>query len=111
MQRLTAEFWVAAYLRRLQLADIAHYVTAKGDATAGAVVVKLALLDGTAKAFERRSDFMSGQRQWIVLTEGAEAEVDAVLSRARSRDRDLWIIEIEDRQGRTLLEEAGLCGD
>ena len=35
--RLTARFWVDAYLTRLRLADIPAFVTARGDATAGAV--------------------------------------------------------------------------
>jgi hypothetical protein len=99
---------VSAYLTRLRLVDIPAYVTAKGDPTAGAVVVKVALLDGTARAFERRSDLMTGARAWILLAEGAEIEVDALLARTRSRDPDLWLIELEDRQGRTLLDEAGL---
>ena len=42
--RLTADLWVSAYLNRLRLANIAHYMVAKGDPTAGAVVVKLATL-------------------------------------------------------------------
>jgi hypothetical protein len=106
--RLATGVWVAAYLTRLRLADIPAYVTAKGDAEAGAVVVKVALLEGTARAFERRSDLMTGARAWIVLAEGPEVEVDALLSRARARDPDLWVIELEDRQGRTLLDEDGL---
>ena len=40
--------------------------------------------------------------------EGIEAEVDALLQRQRGRDPDLWIIEVEDRQGRTLLDQDGL---
>lgn len=111
MTRLTAEFWVQAYLRRLNLADIPAYVTARGDATAGAVMVKLATLDGEAQAFERRTDLMTGGRQWMTYASGAEHEVDAALSRARARDPDLWIIEIEDRAGRSLLDEPGLAGD
>jgi hypothetical protein len=106
--RLASGVWVSAYLTRLRLAEIPAYVTAKGDAEAGAVVVKVALLDGTARAFERRSDLMSGARAWILLAEGAEAEVDALLARTRSRDPDLWLIELEDRHGRTLLDQDGL---
>jgi hypothetical protein len=106
--RLASGVWVSAYLTRLRLADIPSYVTARGDAEAGAVVVKVALLDGSARAFERRSDLMTGARAWILLAEGAEAEVDALLSRTRARDPDLWVIELEDRQGRTLLDEDGL---
>jgi hypothetical protein len=106
--RLASGVWVSAYLTRLRLADIPAYVTAKGDPTAGAVVVKVALLDGSARAYERRSDLMTGARAWIVLAEAPEAEVDALVSRTRARDPDLWVIELEDRQGRTLLEEDGL---
>ncbi len=110
MTRLTAEFWVQAYLRRLQLADIPAYVIRRGDATAGAVLVKLATLDGRAQAFERSFDLMTGARRWIVLAEGEERQVDEVVARARSRDPDLWVIEIEDRHGRNLLDEPGLDG-
>jgi hypothetical protein len=106
--RLAANVWVSAYLTRLRLADIPAYVTAKGDAEAGAVVVKVAILDGTARAYERRSDLLSGARVWMLFAEGAEAEVDAQLVRARGRDPDLWVIELEDRQGRTLLDQDGL---
>lgn len=107
--RLAAGVWVSAYLARLRLADIPAYVTGKGDPQAGTVVVKLALLDGTARAYERRSDLLTGARAWMLFAEGAEAEVDAQLARARRRDPDLWLIELEDRQGRTLLEEGGLA--
>ncbi len=106
--RLATGIWVSAYLTRLRLADIPAYVTAKGDAEAGAVVVKVALLDATARAYERRSDLMSGARAWILLAEGPEVEVDALISRSRSRDPDLWVIELEDRQGQTLLDQDGL---
>jgi hypothetical protein len=107
--RLASGLWVSAYLTRLRLADIPAYVTAKGDAEAGAVMVKVALLDGSARAYERRSDLMTGARAWILLAEGAEVEVDAVLARQRARDPDLWVIELEDRAGRTLLDEDGLA--
>lgn len=97
-----------AYLARLRLADIPAYLTAKGDPTAGAVIVKCATLDGSAKAFQRSYDLMSGERIWVVLAEGPEAAVDAALARQRANDPDLWIIEIEDRAARTLLDEPGL---
>jgi hypothetical protein len=105
--RLTAEFWVRAYLARLRLADIPAFVTARGDATAGAVIVKLNRLDGSARAFARSYD-AAGARVWTPLAEGPEPDVDAALARQRRHDPDLWVIEIEDRQGRHLLEEPGL---
>ena len=108
MTRLTAEFWVQAYIQRLALADIPALVVARGDATAGAVLVKLNTLDGQARAFQRTLDLMSGARAWDVLADGAEADVDAAIERQRSFDPDLWVIEVEDRAGRNLLDEDGL---
>ena len=109
MTRLTAEFWVSAYLNRLRLYEIPAFVVTHGDDTAGAVLVKLNTLDGNAKALQRSFDLMSGERAWMVLAEGAERDVDAALAKQRSFDPDLWVIEVEDRQGRHLLDEPGLA--
>ncbi len=109
MIRLTAKFWVQAYMKRLELTGIPAFVVAHGDDTAGAVLVKLATLDGQAKAFQRSFDLMTGDRNWMVLAEGNEPEIDAALSKQRSFDPDLWVIEVEDRQGRHLLDEPGLA--
>jgi hypothetical protein len=106
--RLTTEFWIKAYLARLRLADIPAYVVAHGDDTGGAVLVKLATLDGKARLFQRSFDLMTGERAWIVLTEGGEADVDGSIRRQRDMDPDLWVIELEDRAGRHLLDEPGL---
>ena len=108
MTRLTAEFWVHAYLARLRLHEIPAFVVAHGDDTAGAVLVKLNTLDGSATAFQRSFDLLSGVRKWIELAKGPEAEVDEAIARQRSFDPDLWVIEVEDRQGRHLLNEEGL---
>ncbi len=107
--RLATGFWVRAYLARLRLADIPAFLTAHGDDTAGAVIVKLATLDGRARAFHRMVDLAAGGRAWVVLAEGAEPEVDAAVARQRGYDPDLWVIEVEDRAGRTLLGQDGLA--
>lgn len=106
--RLTAEFWVQAYLKRLQLMDIPAFVTRRGDATAGAVLVKLNTLDGQASAWQRSFDLMSGERKWVVLTEGIETDVDTAIQKQASFDPDLWVIEVEDRDARHLLDQDGL---
>lgn len=108
MARLTAELWVQAYLARLRVEDIPAFVVARGDATAGAVLVKQATLDGKASAHQRSFDPMTGARTWMVLAEGDEADVDAAITRQRGFDPDLWVIEVEDRAGRHLLGEPGL---
>jgi hypothetical protein len=109
MSRLTARFWVDAYLARLRLQDIPAFVVAHGDDTGGAVLVKLATLDGKAVVFQRSFDLMTGDRRWVELAAGAEPEVDAAVARQRGFDPDLWVIEVEDRAGRHLLDQDGLA--
>ena len=106
--RLQAGVWVAAYLARLRVAEIPAFLVKRGDETAGAVLVKSATLDGRAKAFQRSFDPMTGARTWMMLAEGEEAGVDEAIARQRRFDPDLWVIEVEDRQGRHLLGEEGL---
>ena len=109
MPRLTSRFWVDAYLARLRFLDIPAFVTSHGDDTAGAVLVKLNTLDGAAQVFHRSYDLLEDRRAWAVLDAGAEAEVDASIARQRATDPDLWVIEVEDRAGRHLLDDPGLA--
>jgi hypothetical protein len=109
MVRLTSRFWVDAYLARLRQWDIPAFVTAHGDDNAGAVLVKLSTLNGLARAFTRGFDLSTGDRTWTELASGAEAEVDAAITRQRSFDPDLWVIEVEDREGRHLLDDPSLA--
>ena len=51
---------------------------------------------------------MRDTRVWAELAAGDEAEVDAAVARQRGFDPDLWVIEVEDRAGRHLLDQEGL---
>ncbi|HBQ35512.1 MAG TPA: DUF1491 domain-containing protein [Rhodobacteraceae bacterium] len=108
MIKLTAEFWVQAYLQRLNLANIPAFITQKGDLTAGAILIKLNTLDGKAQLFERSFNLETGKRAWVGLSASFEAEIDASVQRQKSFDSDIWVIEVEDKQGRHLLNEPGL---
>lgn len=103
--RLTTGFWVDAYLTRARQETLPVYVAARGDDTAGVVLIKVATMDGQARAFQRIQG-LDGRR-WDVLSEGAEHDVDAAIARQRAFDPDLWVLEVEDRAGRHLLEEDG----
>ena len=105
MTRLTAAFWVQAYLRRLALENIPGYILAHGDDTAGAVLVKLATLDGHARLFQRGFDLQTGDRVWQQLEQGTEEQIDTTLQRQLGFDPDLWVIELEDRAGRHFLDD------
>ena len=122
--RLTAEIWVSAYLTRLRQIEVPAFIVQKGDATAGAVLIKLNTLDGQACCYQRSFDLMTGARKRMVPAKGAGEgafttvsrsadelsvqEVDASVAKQRSFDPDLWVIEVEDKDGRHLLDEPGL---
>ncbi len=105
--RLTSEFWVRAYLARLRLSDIPAFVVQRGAEAAGAVLIKQNPLDGSACLWQRTMS-LDGGREWAQLATGPEADVDAAIARQRGFDPDIWVIEVEDRDGRTLLDEIGL---
>ena len=108
MTRLTSDVWVSAYLTRLRLSDIPAFVVTRGDSTAGAILVKVNTLDGKGVVYHRSFDLMTGERSWIELTSGQETTLDFTIDRQRSVDPDLWVIEVEDRSARHLLDEPGL---
>jgi hypothetical protein len=107
--RLTADLWVAAYLNRLRLDAIPAYVLRRGDATAGAVLVKQSTLDGRASLWQRMPNLVTGDTAWTRLAEAPEPDIDASIARQKGFDPDLWVIEVEDRQGRHLLDDPGLA--
>lgn len=103
--RLTSRFWVDAYLARLRFLDIPAFVTAHGDDTAGVVWVKLNTLDGQATLYARRYDFMADVTRWEEMQRADDGTVEQRLFVEKSRDPDLWVIEVEDRAGRHMLDE------
>lgn len=105
--RLKTSIWVSALIRRAELGGGAAFVARKGEPDAGAVLVKVSTLDGRARVWSSTYGG-DGHRRWMRAT-GAElvpdADAEAYVTRARSRDSDLWVVEIEDRQGRDFLTE------
>ena len=108
MERLPTKVWVDGLLRRAQVEGASGFILQSGDAARGDVLLKVARLDGTAAAYAPSMN-LEGERIFLNLqVQGIgpdEAEVDAYLRRAGMRDRDLWIVEIEDREGRHFLVE------
>jgi hypothetical protein len=107
MSQIKAEIWVQALLRRAQVAGAMGGVLKRGDSDAGAVLLRVARLDGTAQLYVAARDF-EGHRIWMRPL-GAdpvpEADIDAYCRRRLDDDPDLWVVEIEDREGRHFLTE------
>src|ERR1700761_8736105 len=104
--RLKSGIFVRALIRRVEVAGAQAYVVRKGAEEAGAVFLKIARLDGTATVLSQARSG-EGDLIWVrPLGEAAdEAKAAQYLERQTKFDPDLWIVEIEDRQGRTFVDE------
>ena len=103
--RLRTEIRVAAHLRRAAGAGAFATVARRGDPDAGAIAVKVYLGGRRARLFvEARDDVGSAVWREPLDGESDEAGVDRYLEKETRFDRDLWIVEIEDRQGRAFLD-------
>ena len=109
--RLKAEIWAKAFLRSCAAAGVWAVVARHGDDDAGAIFVKVNRLDGTARLFgPAPAGFDTGdyERKWVAHLDGptvTEEQVIEYLSRQLEFDPDLWILEIEDREGRHFLDQ------
>ena len=107
--RLRTDFWVSAYLRRCAVEGAVAVLRRRGSAESGAVMIKIDRLDGTAILLgpapqsEAQEDgersFAPVHREPVIEASAAEAR----LGREVGFDPDLWIVEVEDRSGRTFL--------
>lgn len=103
---LSTDIWVSALIRRAEIGGAFGVVVRKGDARAGAVLVKvLNRTDRTARLYAEATR-MDGERVWMQpqLTD-QEQDLDRYIERAARIDPDIWVVEIEDREGRHFLTE------
>jgi hypothetical protein len=111
--RLRADIWVAAYIRRCEVEGAVAVLRRRGAAEAGAIFVKLDRLDGRAALYgpAPQSELADWgvERLWrrVHAEEWVEpAVIEERLAREIGFDSDLWIIEVEDREGRPRLDLA-----
>ena len=111
--RLKSSIWVAAYLRRCQTEGVFGAVRRRGAEEAGAVFVKLALLDGSAMLYTPApqtayDDSRPAERMFAPSSREpvAEQAIEERLAREIRFDPDVWIVEVEDRAGRHFLDLA-----
>src|SRR5437763_14472834 len=111
--RLKSSIWVAAYLRRCQTEGVFGAVRRRGAEEAGAVIVKVALLDGNAMLYIPApqavyDDSRPIERMFMPISQAPvpEASVEERLAKEVRFDPDSWIVETEDRAGRHFLDLA-----
>lgn len=108
--RLRADIFVAALIRRVQVAGAYATLRRRGAPEAGAIFVRIDRLDGTSALFgpAPQSEIgEDGDRLFHRMHKDEWVENLAVEDRLRREmnfDPDLWIVDIEDRQGRDFLK-------
>ena len=104
--RLKAGLFVRALIRRVEVAGAQAYVAKKGIEESGAVFLKLNRLDGHVLVLSQARGG-DGTPVWArpLGDWSDEARAGAYLEKQMKFDPDLWIVEIEDRQGRSFVDE------
>ncbi len=101
-ERLPSHLWVMAVVRRENAEGRPVMVLRKGERMGGGLLVKLNFLDGRFRVLVQQRD-LDGRLGWMAALREAdvtEPEAEGYIARAVQRDPDLWVVEIEDRQGR-----------
>lgn len=104
--RLKTSLWISAQIRLCDLAFIPAVIARRGDSDAGQVMVLRNFLNGTFELFARTTD-LDGNRAWRRVS-GPEPvayeDASKLIAREAEFDPDIWVLEVEDRDGRYELD-------
>ena len=97
---------MAALIRRAEIGGAFATVARRGDDRAGTVIVKVFDTSNRTARLYSEAFGPDGERLWMQPVESdLESELDDYLQRQLRYDPDLWIVEIEDREGRHFITE------
>lgn len=100
--KLKAKLFVHAAIRRCGIEAIPIVVARKGDEDAGTVVVKVNRGGRLAEIYTQARD-AEGRLGWLKATGPepvADEKAEAYITRARDVDYDLWVLEVDSRDGK-----------
>ncbi len=103
--RLAAGMLVSALIRRAEELGGNGAVLAKGDVTAGALLIQLAERGVPGALLERRLDSEGAYRWSPTGPDDVEQRGDYIARRRRS-DPDVWVIELDVSDGLKLVEDV-----
>jgi hypothetical protein len=104
--RVRTEIFINGHIRHCQAKGAFATVARMGDDDAGLILLRIYGPCRQARLLlEGRS--LDGARQWRDLSDGMqpEADIEALIARQIRFDPDLWVLDIEDRDGNPHLIE------
>lgn len=103
MPRLRTDVWVAAYMRRCSAGGAFVALSRRGDQSAGAIYIEVLHADGSDLWVPAPG---GGGRVLERVMQGAPGfEVAERMAREQKFDSDLWLVTVEDRDGRHFLQD------
>ena len=104
--QLNSDLWVYALMRRASLGGAFATVGRRGDSRGGAVLVKAVNRRAGETRLYAEATRAGGESFWMQPVASLnETDVDAYIERAIRIDPDLWVVEIDDPQGRHFIIE------
>ncbi|MBN8649383.1 MAG: DUF1491 family protein [Caulobacterales bacterium] len=109
---LKTSIWVSALIKRAEIGGAFGYVIRKGDVDNGSVIVKIQIDRENSKLLIPSRD-LSGNLIFVDITsniikntnENKEQQIETYIKKRINQDLDIWVIEIEDKNGRDFLIE------
>ena len=108
--RVTSSLWVGAFVRRCYGMGAVATIARKGSEEAGAIFIIVDRLTGVADLYgpAPQSAFEEGRPSDRLFQKVIDGETpEAIAARLESEirfDPDLWVVAVEDREGRVLFE-------
>ncbi len=105
--RLGAQLWVEAHIWRCWTNDVPAMLVRRGHDMAGIVLLKINRIEDGCTVLAPATD-LDGNRTWFHASGEpwvSEADADGYIARRLESDPDLWVVEIEDREGRHFLDD------
>ncbi|RMF10796.1 MAG: DUF1491 family protein [Alphaproteobacteria bacterium] len=109
--RLKSEIWVTAFIRRCWASDVPALLVRRGEATAGAVLIKANGRESGCVIYARGllADGSWGWRRATGPDPVSEAEADRYVTRQIGYDSDLWVLEVESSAITQFVDDPVEC--
>lgn len=103
---LPTGLWVSAHIRRCSNAGLPVYVVRRGDEMRGGVMLRISQPGKGSRILTQARD-LDGKPGWLDPHDGVlvdEMAASGYIRQAMASDPDLWVLEIEDKEGKNPFE-------